>query len=219
MFAKYPTPRYRDRREQKRQYAKHLTHRGGKKRRRLLMIGGAALIIALGAAAWYANARLRGEATPIDSVVDAVTNESTIRASENARKLPSVVSVAQSLSGVSQFNNLFRSTGVIDAITGTGPYTIFVPTNRAFNQLPAGTISGLTPSQKFRFIQYHIVAGRTVDADAQRGTVQTLAGDALNFTRGPDDNPMVNSAIFLEKHEASNGVVYLIDTVLLPPRR
>lgn len=131
-----------------------------------------------------------------------------------------VVSTAQHLSGASQFIALFKSTGVADKLTGKGPYTIFVPTNGAFSQLPRATLSGMTAAQKLRFVQYHIIVGRAIDAQAQvTGTVQALSGDALNFSFGADRIPMVNSAIFIEKHTAGNGVVYLIDNVLLPPLR
>jgi uncharacterized surface protein with fasciclin (FAS1) repeats len=137
-----------------------------------------------------------------------------------SRTQSTVVEVAKSLSGTSQFNTLFKSTGAAASITGPGPYTIFVPTNGAFSQLPPGTITKMTAAQKLRFMQYHVIAGRMIDSEAQvAGTIQALSGDALNFSFGVDQIPLVNSAIFIEKHQASNGVVYLIDNVLLPPQR
>lgn len=144
----------------------------------------------------------------------------TIAAPTKSRTRSTVVEVAKSLSGTSQFNALFKSTGVAASITGAGPYTIFVPTNGAFSQLPPGTITKMSTAQKLRFMQYHVIAGRMIDSEAQvAGTVQALSGDALNFSFGVDRIPLVNSAIFIEKYQASNGVVYLIDNVLLPPQR
>lgn len=144
----------------------------------------------------------------------------TIAAPSKSRTRSTVVEVAKSLSGTSQFNALFKSTGVAASITGPGPYTIFVPTNGAFSQLPPGTITKMSTAQKLRFMQYHVIAGRAIDSEAQvAGTIQALSGDALNFSFGVDRIPLVNSAIFIEKHQASNGVVYLIDNVLLPPQR
>lgn len=143
-----------------------------------------------------------------------------IAAPSKSRTRSTVVEVAKSLSGTSQFNTLFKSTGVAASITGAGPYTIFVPTNGAFSQLPPGTISKMSDAQKLRFMQYHVIAGRAIDSEAQiAGTIQALSGDALNFSFGVDQIPLVNSAIFIEKHQASNGVVYLVDNVLLPPQR
>jgi len=137
-----------------------------------------------------------------------------------SRKLSTVATIAQGLPNTSQFISLFKSTGVATQITGPGPYTVFVPTNGAFSQLPSGTITKMTAAQKLRFIQYHIIVGRAIDPEAQTaGTVQALSRDALNFSFGADKIPLVNSAIFLQKYQASNGVVYLIDNVLLPPQR
>ncbi|MBI5004478.1 fasciclin domain-containing protein [Candidatus Kaiserbacteria bacterium] len=149
--------------------------------------------------------------------VPSITNASAKKA---VPKHVSVVAVVQGLSGVSQFLSLFKSTGVAGELSGKGPYTVLVSTNGAFSQLPPGTISKMTNAQKLRFIQYHVIEGRAIDPQAQTaGTIQSLSGDALNFSFGVDQIPLVNSAIFIEKHQASNGVVYLIDNVLLPPQR
>lgn len=141
-------------------------------------------------------------------------------AAKKPAALASVTTTAERLPGASQFISLFKSTDVAAAVTGKGPYTIFVPTNGAFSQLPAGTIPKMTPAQKLRFVQYHVVVGRAIDPEAQvAGTIQALSGDMLNFSFGADKIPLVGSAIFIKKYQASNGVVYLIDNVLLPPQR
>jgi uncharacterized surface protein with fasciclin (FAS1) repeats len=93
-----------------------------------------------------------------------------------------------------------------------------VPTDGAVSQLPAGTISGLSAAAKKRLVEYHIVTGRAVDVDAENsGSIQALSGDALNFSLGTNNTPMVNSSITVTEYKASNGVVYLIDNVLIPP--
>lgn len=133
-----------------------------------------------------------------------------------------VVSIVAGLSGVSQFNALFHSTGVAATITPQtgGKYTIFVPTNGAISQLPAGTISKMTAAQQKRLIQYHVISGRAVDTTSQiAGQIQALSGDALNFSYGTNKIPMVNSAIIVAQYNGSNGTVYLIDNVLLPPTK
>jgi uncharacterized surface protein with fasciclin (FAS1) repeats len=59
-----------------------------------------------------------------------------------------------------------------------------------------------------------------IDPEAQTaGTIHALSGDALNFSFGADRIPLVGSAIFIQKYQAGNGVVYSIDNVLLPPQR
>jgi uncharacterized surface protein with fasciclin (FAS1) repeats len=154
----------------------------------------------------------------LQTASSALSKTSQITSSTKHPRLDTVVSVTQHLSGASEFITLFKSSGVADHLTGKGPYTIFVPTNKAFSHLPPGTLSEMSATQKLRLVQYHIITGRAVSAETQiMGTILSLSGDALNFSFGTDHIPMVNSAIFMKKYRASNGIVYLIDNVLLPP--
>jgi uncharacterized surface protein with fasciclin (FAS1) repeats len=131
-----------------------------------------------------------------------------------------VNAVVASLSTASQFNALYRSTGVAGSISKTGKYTIFVPTNGAIAQLAPGTISNLSAAEKKRLVQYHVVSGRSIDVDATvAGTIQALSGDMLNFSYGTQKLPMVNSSIVITQYVTKNGTVYLIDNVLLPPKK
>lgn len=133
-----------------------------------------------------------------------------------------VVSIVNGLSGVSQFNSLFHSTGIAATINpkSTTKYTIFVPTNGAISQLPAGTISKLSATELKRLVQYHVISGRAIDTTSQTaGQIQALSGDALNFNYGTNKIPMVNSSIIIAQYNGSNGTVYLVDNVLLPPTK
>lgn len=136
------------------------------------------------------------------------------------RSSTDIVSIINGLDGTSSFNSYFKSTGVAASISATGNYTIFVPTNGAFGQLPSGTVSNLSATEKKRLIQYHIISGRSIDVDAMvAGNLQALSGDTLNFSFGMNKIPMVNSAITITEYKGKNGVVYLIDNVLLPPKK
>lgn len=133
-----------------------------------------------------------------------------------------VASIVASLQGASQFKSLFVSTGVSATINprSVSKYTIFVPTDGAISQLPRGTITGLSAAEKKRLVQYHVISGQAIDVDAQvSGQMQALSGDTLNFTYGENGIPMVNSAIIVAQYNGSNGTVYVIDNVLLPPQR
>ncbi|MCI0561918.1 MAG: fasciclin domain-containing protein [Nitrososphaera sp.] len=191
------------------------------------------LVVVVFSLLWYQSGRMTsdGDRSPLP---EAQTTMSTLQSAMEAISNPpktspttgskppalSVVAITQKLFGTSQFNALFKSTGVAAALVGKGPYTVFVPTNGAMNQLPPGTLSGMTAAQKLRFVKYHIIIGRAIDSEAQvAGTIQAFSGDMLNFSFGADRIPMVNSAIFIEKYVANNGVVYLIDNILLPPQR
>lgn len=136
------------------------------------------------------------------------------------RATQSVATIVAGLSSASTFNSYFKSTGVSASISSTGKYTIFVPTNGAFAQLPGGTIANMTAAEKKRLIQYHVVSGRAIDVDAEiAGTIQAVSGDYLNFSYGANKIPMVNSAITITEYTGKNGTVYLIDNVLLPPKK
>jgi uncharacterized surface protein with fasciclin (FAS1) repeats len=141
---------------------------------------------------------------------------------ETSKRSQDVATIVRGLSNGSTFNAYFRSTGVAATINAksTSKYTIFVPTNGAFAQLPPGTISNMTATEKKRLVQYHVVSGRAVDPDQMTaGSIQALSGDMLNFSYGIDKIPLVNSAIVITQYEGTNGVVIVIDNVLLPPKK
>lgn len=128
------------------------------------------------------------------------------------------LSTISRIPNTSRFRALLSSSGVTASISGKGPYTVFVPTDTAFNKLPVGTISSLTADQKKRLVQYHVVPGRAINISLQRsGTIEALSRDVLNFSFGADKVPMVNSAVVTAQYTVSNGIVYVIDNVLIPP--
>ena len=192
-----------------------------------MWIGVVALVVIGGLGLWwlYSNtiptptSTTATSTTATSSAKSPVATTPTIENPQTKnRSSESVVSIAENIAGASTFASLLSSTGVAAQLKGPGPYTVFVPTNGAFSQLTPGTISKLTAAGKKRLVQYHIVAGRAVNVSAElAGTIQALSRDALNFSFGTDNIPMVNSAILVIKYQANNGVVYLIDNVLVPP--
>lgn len=171
---------------------------------------------------WIAGIGQRGEN------VASEPSDSTASSQPRSGATPSsiqgggdVVSVIASLPSVSSFRSYFNSTGVAAALSreSQGPYTIFVPTNGAVAQLTKGTISGRSAAEQARLVKYHVVVGREVDADAlSSGTLAAFSGDILNFTTSSGVT-RVNSAAIIGTYKATNGTVYVIDGVLLPPTR
>lgn len=156
------------------------------------------------------------------STATAATKGTVTVKRDAAKKSQDVATIVRGLSTGSTFAAYFRSTGVSSTINpkSTSKYTIFVPTNGAFAQLPPGTVSNMTAAEKKRMVQYHVVSGRAVDPDQMTaGSIEALSGDVLNFSYGPTKIPMVNSAIVVTQYEGSNGVVIVIDNVLLPPKK
>ncbi len=168
-----------------------------------------------------------GDATTTTPTVGSSNTSTTKTGSvtvktDTSTKSKDVATIVRGLKTGSTFNGYFRSTGIAATINpkSASKYTIFVPTNGAFAQLPPGTVSNMSAEEKKRLIQYHVVSGRAVDPDQmQSGSVEALSRDVLNFSYGADKIPMVNSAIVITQYQGSNGVVIVIDNVLLPPKK
>jgi uncharacterized surface protein with fasciclin (FAS1) repeats len=110
--------------------------------------------------------------------------------------------------------------GLVDTLKGAGPFTVFAPTDEAFAKLPAGTVEDLLkPENKEKLIAiltYHVVPGRVMAKDVRTGDAKTVNGKPLklNVTAG---KVMVNEAQVVSADvAASNGVIHVIDRVVLP---
>lgn len=165
----------------------------------------------------YSNATSTGTTAGANAGSNSQASQGVPRAT---RSNASVASIAQSLSGASTFGSWFASTGVAAEVTGKGPYTVFVPTNGSISQLPTGTFTGLSTAEKKRFVAYHVIKGKALDADALvAGQEQALSKDMLNVSYGTDKIPMINSSIIIAAYQGNNGIVYLIDQPLIPPHQ
>lgn len=114
--------------------------------------------------------------------------------------------------------------GLVDTLKGPGPFTVFAPTDAAFAKLPAGTVESLlrpeNKAQLTAILTYHVVPGRTLSSALAGKTaeVATVNGATVKIdgTRGVRVN---DATVTGADVEASNGVIHVIDTVLLPPTR
>lgn len=130
-----------------------------------------------------------------------------------------IASIVADIPEASSFAELFSSTGVSAALKTGGPYTVFVSSNKSISQLPAGMISNMSAAEKKRFVQYSVIGDRKVNIDAMRsGSIPSLTREPLNFEVGLDGVARVNGATVVKTFTADNGVVYLLDRVLLPPK-
>lgn len=113
--------------------------------------------------------------------------------------------------------------GLVETLKGTGPFTVFAPTNAAFSALPAGTVDGLLkPESKEKLtsiLTYHVVAGAVKAADLTDGQkVKTLQGEELTVSI-KDGKVMINGAnVTAADLTGSNGVIHVIDAVLMPKK-
>jgi len=123
-----------------------------------------------------------------------------------------------------QFSTLVaavQAAGLVETLQGDGPFTVFAPTDAAFAALPAGTVENLLkPENKDQLVAvltYHVIAGKIMSADiaGKMAQVDTLQGSALavNAMNGVKVN---NATVVTADIETSNGVIHVIDTVVLP---
>ena len=114
-----------------------------------------------------------------------------------------------------------QAAGLVDTLKGEGPFTVFAPTDAAFAALPAGTVEDLLkPENKDKLVSiltYHVVSGKVMSGDLSEGMkAATVQGGEVTITL--DGGAKVNGAtISAADIEATNGVIHVIDAVILPP--
>ena len=113
-----------------------------------------------------------------------------------------------------------EAAGLVDVLKGDGPFTVFAPTDDAFAALPEGTVEGLLadPEALAAILTYHVVAGKVMSSDLSDGMMAATVNGA-EITIGTMDGVTVNDAnVTAADIEASNGVIHVIDKVILPPQ-
>jgi len=114
-----------------------------------------------------------------------------------------------------------QAAGLVDTLKGEGPFTVFAPTDEAFAALPAGTVEDLLKPENLEKLQavltYHVVAGKVMSGDLSEGLkATTVQGGEITITL--DGGAKVNGAnVVTADIEATNGVIHVIDAVILPP--
>ncbi len=115
-----------------------------------------------------------------------------------------------------------KAAGLVDTLKGDGPFTVFAPTDAAFAKLPAGTVEDLLkPENKDRLVAiltYHVVPGKVMSSDiaGKMTEATTVEGDALTIDAMKDGVTVDDAKVIQADIEASNGVIHVIDTVVLP---
>ena len=126
-----------------------------------------------------------------------------------------------------QFKTLaaaLTAAGLVDTLKGPGPFTVFAPTDAAFAALPAGKVDTLLkPENKAKLtaiLTYHVVAGKVMAVDVVKLKEAKTVNGAMVAVKVDGGNVMINNAkVTTPDITASNGVIHVIDTVLLPPAK
>ena len=114
-----------------------------------------------------------------------------------------------------------KAADLVETLKGKGPFTVFAPTDDAFKKLPAGTVEGLlkdVPTLK-NILLFHVVSGKVMAADVVKlKSADTVLGKPVVVTVANGKVSVNNANVVITDIEASNGVIHVIDSVLLPPK-
>ena len=131
-----------------------------------------------------------------------------------------IVAVASSAGSFNTLVAAVKAAGLVETLQGTGPFTVFAPTDEAFAKLPKGTVEDLLkPENKQKLIAiltYHVVAGKVMAADVKTMKAKTVNGKELDVKVANGAVTVDNAKVIKTDVAASNGVIHVIDTVLLP---
>lgn len=173
-----------------------------------------------------------GDTTTAEEVTEEEPMEETMEP-EPVDETPTIVGIA---AGDERFSTLVaavQAADLVETLNGDGPFTVFAPTNAAFEKLPEGTVASLLePDNKgtlSSILTYHVVSGAYTAADVVAAiqdnngkfTINTVQGGTLTATLSGDNVVLTDtqgnqSTIIVTDVEASNGVIHAIDTVVMP---
>lgn len=132
-----------------------------------------------------------------------------------------IVETAQNADGFETLVAAIEAAGLADTLKGEGPYTVFAPTDAAFEKLPDGTLDSLLREENrdklIAILSYHVVPGKvTSEQAAGLSDATTVEGGELSISRSGNSVMINDATVTTADIEASNGVIHVIDTVLLP---
>jgi transforming growth factor-beta-induced protein len=152
---------------------------------------------------------------------------SQVAAGEKSADEAQSMNIVQTAIGAGSFKTLVaavQAAGLVETLSGKGPFTVFAPTDEAFSKLPKGTVEELLkPENKAKLtaiLTYHVVAGTVMSTDVVKvKSAKTVQGQDLSVMVA-DGKVMINSAQVIKADRvASNGVIHVVDTVLLPKEK
>jgi len=190
----------------------------------ILVIGA---LVVLGGVLFFINSgsnNVSDLATDDTANMDEMIDETNQEMDDTMQPTNTIVDVAVGTPSVSTLVAAVTAAGLVETLQGTGPFTVFAPVNEAFAALPAGTVETLLLPENITDLQailtYHVVPGIVMAGDLVDGmTVQTVNGETITINVSATGQVSINGAATVVAADvaASNGVIHLIDGVLLPP--
>lgn len=131
-----------------------------------------------------------------------------------------IVAVASSAGSFNTLVAAVKAAGLVETLQGAGPFTVFAPTDEAFAKLPKGTLEDLLkPENKSKLaaiLTYHVVPGKVMAADVKTMKAKTVNGQELDVKASSSGVKINDAKVVKTDIETSNGVIHVIDTVVLP---
>lgn len=143
--------------------------------------------------------------------------EASAKYSEKVQK--NIVETAVAAGNFTTLVAAVKAAGLVDALQGEGPLTVFAPTDEAFAALPEGTVEALLEDKDklASILTYHVAGGKlTADKVTSVDKLETLQGESATLTMADDKVMIDNAQIVMTDIECSNGVIHVIDAVILP---
>jgi uncharacterized surface protein with fasciclin (FAS1) repeats len=165
------------------------------------------------------SAKASAAASAKSSAAASAKSSASAKASAAASEAGTVVEVASGNDDFSTLVAAVKAAGLAETLSGDGPFTVFAPTNDAFEALPKGVLDSLLkPENKdalTKILTYHVLKGKVTSDKVKAGDVDTVEGSKVVIKT--DDGVAVGSAkVVTPDVEASNGVIHVIDEVLIP---
>jgi len=137
---------------------------------------------------------------------------------------PSPASIADTAARspkLTTLNRLIAQAGLTDTLRGPGPFTVFAPSDAAFMAVPAKTMAELGADKELlrSVLSYHVVPGAMPAASVKNGNVKTVNGATLALAKAGEIVTVEDAVVLTADVAATNGIVHVIDRVLMPPKR
>lgn len=138
--------------------------------------------------------------------------------------VPAPASVTDTIAknpSLSTLNGLITQAGLSATLQGAGPFTIFAPSNDAFKMVPAKTMDDLAkhPDKLRNVLAFHIIEGKVTAAGVKNSSVKTLNGANAALSKAGDFVTIEEAMVQMADIQATNGVIHIIDSVLIPPQK
>lgn len=135
-----------------------------------------------------------------------------------AAQAADIVDTAKSAGNFNTLITAVHAAGLVDTLKGPGPYTVFAPTDEAFAKIPKAKLAALLKDKAAltKVLTYHVVAGKIMAADVQPGAVTSVEGSALTVKAKNGKVMLDNANVIKTDIAADNGVIHVIDRVVMP---